>query len=430
MPEYMGTLGALGGRGMHVEQVLEEGDLGAKRMILNFGPQHPATHGTLRNIVQLDGERVASTEPDIGFLHSGFEKQAESHTYEQVVTITDRTNYMSAINNNIGYCHAVEKLLGIDVTPRCKAVRVILSELGRIQDHFVCVGLMAMDLGAFSVMLWAWIEREKVYDILEYITGGRLTLSYGRVGGLARDIPEDFETWVRAFCSKAGKICDEIEFMLSENKIFTDRSRGIGVLTREQAIAWGVTGPIARAAGVTRDLRKSEPYFSYEQYEFEVPVFKEGDTYARYKIRLDEMRQSLRIIDQALKNIPDGPILVDDPRIVLPPKVQLRNNLKTPAGMASSHSSIEAHIFHFKHYMLGHGIRPPKGEIYAATESPNGELGYYLVSDGTERPWRMRIRPPSFYNYQVYPELCRGVMLPDMVAIMAGLNVIAGELDR
>jgi NADH dehydrogenase I D subunit len=430
MAEYMGSLGALGGRGMHIEEILEEGDLGAKRMLLNFGPQHPATHGTLRNIVALEGERVASTDPDLGFLHSGFEKQSESHTYEQVITITDRTNYMSAINNNLGYCHAVETLLGIEVTPRCKAVRTILCELGRIQDHIVCVGLLAMDLGAFSVMLWAWIEREKIYDILEYITGGRLTLSYGRIGGLARDIPEDFETWVRAFHSKVGKIVDEIEFMLSENKIFTDRTRGIGVLTAQQAISLGASGPILRASGVGRDLRKVEPYFSYDQLDFDVPVYTEGDAYARYKIRLDEMRQSLRIIDEALRNIPDGPIFVDDPRVTLPPKAFLRGNLKTPAGMASSHASIEAHIFHFKHYMYGHGIRPPKGEAYAATEAPNGELGYYLVSDGTEKPWRMRIRPPSFYNYQLFPTLGRGAMLPDLVAILAGLNVIAGELDR
>lgn len=428
MAGHMESMGALG-RVLQVEDVQED-ELGQKRMLLNFGPQHPATHGTLRNRVELDGETVVSIEPELGFLHSGFEKQAEGHTYEQIITITDRTNYMSAINNNIGYCHAVEQLLQIEVPPRGQAVRVILCELGRIQDHVICLGLMGMDLGAFSVMLWTWIEREKIYDILEYLTGGRLTLTYGRIGGLARDIPDDFEKWVRSFCDGAKRILDEIELMLSRNRLFTQRTRGIGKLTREQAIAYGVTGPVARASGVDRDLRRDHPYFTYAEYDFHIPVYSEGDCFARYQIRLDEMAQSFRIIDQALRNMPGGDIRSRDPRIVLPPKEHLRQNLKTPAGMASSYPSIESHIYHFKHYMFGHGIRPPEGEIYSATEAPNGELGYYLVSDGTERPWRMHIRSPSLYNYQVFPLLCRGVQLPDIVANLATLNVIAGELDR
>jgi NADH dehydrogenase I D subunit len=426
MSEYMTTLGP---RAFEVEEV-EGGDLGEKQMVLNFGPSHPATHGTLRNIIRLDGETVLATDPVIGYLHSGFEKQSEDHCYEQVIAITDRMNYISSINNNIGYCHAVEKLLGIEVPPRGNAVRAILCELGRIQDHLVTVGLMGMDLGAFSVMLWAWIEREKVYDILEYITGGRLTLTYGRIGGLARDIPDDFEKWVRTFSEKVGKVLDEIELMLTRNKIFTDRTRGVGILSAEDAVAWGASGPILRASGVERDLRKARPYFGYDTYDFRVPTYPEGDSFARYMIRLDEMRESLKIIDQALKNMPEGPIFSEDPRIVLPPKENLRENLKTSAGMTSSLPSIESHIYHFKHHMFGHAIRPDAGEVYSATEAPNGELGFFLVSDGTERPWRMRARSPSFYNYQIFPVLAREQMIPDLLSILASLNIIAGELDR
>jgi NADH:ubiquinone oxidoreductase subunit D len=320
--------------------------------------------------------------------------------------------------------------MGIQVTARCQAVRVILYELGRIQDHIICTGLHAMDLGAFSVMLWSFIEREKIYDIMEHITGGRLTLTYTRVGGLARDVPDDFEHWVRSYCAKAGKVIDEIDAMLTENKIFRDRTIGVGPLSMDEAISYGVTGPLLRACGVAHDLRKAQPYLGYERYEFKVPVESAGDVFARYIVRLQEMRESLKIIDQALKAMPTGPIWTDDPRVVLPAKEYLKQNLKTPAGMASSHASIEAIIYHFKHYMFGHGIRPPKGEIYSATEAPNGELGYYLVSDGKEKPFRWRVRSPSFYNYQSFPKMCLGSLIPDMVSALSSINVIAGELDR
>lgn len=405
-------------------------ELDAKRMILNFGPQHPATHGTLRSIVELDGERAVSIDPELGYLHSGFEKQSEYMTYEQVITVTDRMNYMSATCNNIGFALAVEEMLGVLVTPRCAAIRVLMYELGRIADHILCTGLQAMDLGAYTVMLWSFIERERTYDIFETVTGGRLTTSYTRIGGLARDIPDDFADVVREFMTRCAKTIDEIDTMLTDNKLFIDRTKGIGVITREQAISLGLSGPLLRASGVKHDLRKARPYLGYEKYDFDVPVLTDGDVYSRYLIRLFEMKQSMKIIDQVLKDIPKGPINVDDPRIILPAKDHLRDNLKTPAGMTSSYSSIEQHIFHFKHYMFGHGLCPPKGEIYSATESPNGELGFYLVSDGTQRPFRMRVRPPSFYNYQAFPHMAKGGMIPDMVACLSSINVIAGELDR
>lgn len=405
-------------------------ELDAKRMVLNFGPQHPATHGTLRSIVELDGERVVSIDPEIGYLHSGFEKQSEYMTYEQVITVTDRMNYMSATCNNIGFALAVEEMLGVKVTPRCAAIRVLMYELGRIADHILCTGLQAMDLGAYTVMLWSFIEREKTYDIFETVTGGRLTTSYTRIGGLARDIPDDFADVLRKFMDGCKKTIDEIETMLTDNKLFIDRTRGIGVITRDQAINLGLTGPLLRASGVKHDLRKARPYLGYEKYDFEIPVLTDGDVYSRYLIRLFEMKQSMKIIDQVLKDIPKGPINIDDPRIILPAKDHLKDNLKTPAGMTSSYSSIEQHIFHFKHYMFGHGLCPPKGEVYSATENPNGELGFYLISDGTQRPFRMRVRPPSFYNYQAFPYMAKGGMIPDIVACLSSLNIIAGELDR
>jgi NADH dehydrogenase I D subunit len=426
MTDYARGLGAAAGRGLEIEET----DLGAKKMTINFGPQHPATHGTLRNIIELDGEKIVSIDSEIGFLHSGFEKQAESMTWEQALVITDRTNYMSAICNNIGYALAVEELMGIKVPPRCQAVRAILYELGRIQDHIVCNGLAAMDLGAFSVMLWAFIEREKIYDIFEHLTGGRLTLSYTRVGGMARDLPPDFESYVRTFISKVGGVIDEMQKMLYDNPIFLDRTRGIGVISRDEAISYGITGPLLRACGVKHDLRKARPYLGYEQYEFDVPTRTEGDSFARFEVRADEMRQSIRIVEQAVKNLPPGPIFTDDPRVTLPPKEHLRQNLKTPAGMASSLPSIESIIFHFQHYMYGHGVRPPVGEFYSATESPNGEMGYYLVSDGRDMPWRWRIRGPSFYNYQSFKRMAEGLLLSDSVAALSSINVIAGELDR
>lgn len=398
----------------------EEGDLGTRRMIVNFGPQHPATHGTLRSIIELDGERVMRLEAEIGYLHSGFEKISEYRTYNQTVTVTDRMNYLSPLCNNVGFAVAVEELMGIKVTPRCAAIRVALCELSRIADHILSVGLQAMDLGAFSVMLWTFIERENLYNIFENVTGARLTTSYTRVGGLLRDVPPDFEEMCRTFMGKCSKVLDEIEDMLNGNRIFLDRTRGVGVLSREDCVSYGLTGPLLRAVGVPYDVRRARPYLGYENYAFDVVTEQEGDVYARYRVRMREMRESLRILDQVLRAMPEGPIWVDDPRIALPPKTAMN----TPAG------GMEGLIYHFKNYMFGHGVCPPKGEVYSCTEAPNGELGFYLVSDGSQRPYRWRVRPPSFYNYQAFPAMCEGGLLSDVVAVLSSLNVIAGELDR
>ncbi len=404
---------------MEIEQELE-GDLGSKRMIINFGPQHPATHGTLRTLIELDGELVTKMTPEIGYLHSGFEKLAEYRTYNQIVTITDRMNYLSPLSNNVGFALAVEEMMGIKVTPRCAAIRVVMSELSRIADHVLSVGLQAMDLGAFSVMLWTFIEREKLYDIFEAVTGARLTTSYTRVGGVFRDVPPDFEDMCRSFMGKCEKTIGEIESVLNGNKIFLDRTKGVGTISRQDAISYGLSGPLLRSCGVGRDLRKDRPYLGYEQYAFDVVTADDGDVYSRYEVRVGEMRQALRIIDQALKKMPSGPVNVDDPRVALPPK----DAFNKPQG------GMEGLIYHFKNYMFGHGVCPPKGEIYSATEAPNGELGWYLVSDGTAKPWRMRVRPPSLYNYQAFPRMCEGKLLSDMVATLSSLNIIAGELDR
>ncbi|HZN61438.1 MAG TPA: NADH dehydrogenase (quinone) subunit D [Planctomycetota bacterium] len=404
---------------MEIERELE-GDLGSRRMIINFGPQHPATHGTLRTLIELDGETVTKMTPEIGYLHSGFEKLAEYRTYNQIVTITDRMNYLSPLSNNVGFALAVEEMMGLKVTPRCAAIRVVLSELSRIADHVLSVGLQAMDLGAFSVMLWTFIEREKLYDIFEAVTGARLTTSYTRVGGLFRDVPPDFEELCRGFMGKCAKTIDEIESVLNENRIFLDRTKGVGAISRADAISYGLSGPLLRSCGVRRDVRKDRPYLGYEQYEFDVITADEGDVYSRYHVRVGEMRQALRIIDQALKKMPSGPVNVDDPRVALPPK----DAFNKPQG------GMEGLIYHFKNYMFGHGVCPPKGEIYSSTEAPNGELGWYLVSDGTQKPWRMRVRPPSLYNYQAFPRMCEGKLLSDMVAVLSSLNIIAGELDR
>ncbi len=398
----------------------QEGDLGSRRMVVNFGPQHPATHGTLRSIIQLDGERVAHLEPEIGYLHSGFEKLAEYRTYNQTVVITDRMNYLSSLCNNVGLSVAVEELMGIKVPPRCAAIRVALCELTRIADHIIVVGLQGMDLGAFTAMLWTFIEREKLYDIFEHVSGARLTTSYTRVGGLLRDVPPDFEEMCRKFMKECEKTIDDVEWMLNENRIFVDRCRGIGAVSKEDAVSYGLTGPMLRACGVPYDIRRARPYLGYENYTFDVVTETAGDCYARYRVRVREMRESLKIVDQVLRTLPSGPIAVDDPRIAIPRKTSENR----PGG------GMEGLIYHFKNYMLGHGVCPPEGEVYSCTEAPNGELGYYLVSDGTQKPYRWRVRPPSFYNYQPFPQMCRGALLSDVVSVLASLNIIAGELDR
>jgi NADH dehydrogenase I D subunit len=405
------THAPLGERAISLEPGLSD-----KEMVINFGPQHPAMHGTLRLCMRLDGERVKSCDPEIGYLHTGFEKLGEYRTYNQYVVVTDRMNYLSAMANNIGYATAVEHLLGIECPPRAQAIRVVMAELSRISDHILGIGLQGMDLGAFTAMLWAFIEREKVYDVFELTSGGRLTTSYTRVGGLAFDFPEECDGRIRRFLENLEPVLQEIEGMLSHNRIFLDRTKGVGAFTREQAIAYGITGPVARASGIDRDLRRDRPYLGYEQYDFEVPVLTEGDVYTRYLIRLAEVRQSMRIVRQALDGMPGGPVNSLG-KVTLPDK-------------DDTYTKMESLIHHFMLEMPGHGLKTPKGQRYHATESPNGELGWFLVSDGTGVPYRVRVRPPSFYHFQAIRPMVEGGLIADVVANMSSLNVIAGELDR
>ncbi len=390
---------------------------------LNFGPSHPATHGTLRLKVELDGESIIRVEPELGYLHTGFEKLGEHQNYNQFITVTDRMNYLSPLNNNIGFAIAVEELLDIEIPKRTQVIRVIMAELSRISDHLISVGLQGMDLGAFSVFLWTVIERERLYDIFEAVTGTRLTTSYTRIGGLAFDIPDDFDDRVKIVLVTIEKCIKEVELMLSKNRIFIERCKGIGVLKKEDAINYGITGPVLRSSGVNYDIRKVRPYSSYEDFEFIIPVETAGDCYSRYLVRLEEMRQSVSIIRQGLnmlRNVyPQGEINYFDKKKILPDKKDVYNNM-------------EALIHHFKGIMPGnkHGIHPPKGEVYCSTEAPNGELGFHIVSNGTDKPYRVRVRPPSFYNFQVVNELIQGHMIPDLPAVLSTLNIIAGELDR
>lgn len=383
---------------------------------LNFGPQHPATHTTLRVVLKLDGERVVDALPDIGYLHSGFEKIGEHLDYNQYVTVTDRMNYISPMANNVAWHQAVEKLIGIELTPRCKYLRVIVSELARISDHMVSVGAMGLDTGAFTFFLYAFNQREAIYDIFETLCGARFTNSYTRVGGLMHDATPLTIKKIRAFLKACPRTIDDMERLLTRNRIFVDRTRGVGVLTREEAINRGASGPIARASGVARDLRIDEPYLSYEDFDFQACCATTGDCYARYFVRLGEMRESLRIIDQAINNLPSGPVDVGE-RTTLPTKQQV-------------YESIEGTITHFELMMSNRGFEVPCEEVYAATEAPNGELGFFVVGDGSNIAYRARCRPPSFVHFALFPSLIRGHTLSDVVAVLGSLNIIAAEIDR
>ncbi|MCL4741559.1 MAG: NADH-quinone oxidoreductase subunit D [Phycisphaerales bacterium] len=400
------------------------------RWVLNFGPQHPATHTTLRLVLELDGERIARCTPHIGYLHSGFEKLGEHLDYNQYVTIVSRMNYLSPVANDICWHHAVETLFGIDITPRCKVLRTIMAELGRIQDHLLCVGAAALDLGAFTGFLYAFNPREKIYDLCDFIAGQRFHPDWTRVGGLMQDLPDErvFKTMVKDFIrNDLPRAVDDLVTLVERNRIFIDRTRGIGVLTKEQALAWSISGPVARASGVRRDLRKDEPYLCYADnwdgqgapaVKFSVPIAEEGDVYARFLVRVEEIKQSVRIIDQLIDDIPGGPVnTFPDGKLVKPPK-------------ADVYGSIEGLIQHFELIMTNRGWEPPVAEAYGANETANGELGYYVVSDGSPRAWRAATRPPSFINYQVMAMLTEGHMLADVVAILGSLNIVAAELDR
>jgi NADH-quinone oxidoreductase subunit D len=385
---------------------------------LNFGPQHPATHTTLRIVLKLEGERVIDAMPDIGYLHSGFEKIGEHLDFNQYVTVTDRMNYISPMANNVAWHGAVERLLGLELTPRCKYLRVIVCELARISDHLLCTGAIGLDLGAFTFFLYAFNQREAIYDIFETLCGARFTNSFTRVGGLMHDATPLVIDKVRAFVRNLPRTLDDMERLLGRNRIFIDRTQGIGVMTAERATAMSATGPVARASGVTRDLRKDEPYLSYADFDFKVCCARAGDCYARYLVRMAEMRESLKIVEQAIENLPSGPVNVGiDQRTTLPAKRQV-------------YSTIEGCISHFELAMSNRGFAVPCEESYAAIESPNGELGFYLAGDGSDVAWRARCRPPSFIHFSLFPELIRGHTLSDVVAVLGSLNIIAAELDR
>jgi len=400
------------------------------RWVLNFGPQHPATHTTLRLVLELDGERIARCTPHIGYLHSGFEKLGEHLDYNQYVTIVSRMNYLSPIANDICWHHAVETLFGIEITPRAKVLRTIMAEMARIQDHLLCLGAAALDLGAFTGFLYAFNPREKIYDICDYISGQRFHPDWTRVGGAMQDLPDEetFKRMIKNFIhDDLPTAINDLDGLVSRNRIFIDRTQGIGVLTHDEAIAWSASGPMARASGVRRDLRKDEPYLCYadnwdgqgaEKVKFSVPLAEEGDVYARFQVRLEEVKQSIKIIDQLIDHIPGGPIDVfADSKMVKPDKNDV-------------YGSIEGLIQHFELIMSNRGWEPPIAEAYGAHETANGELGYYVVSDGSPRAWRVKTRPPSFINYQLMPKLIEGHMLADIVAVIGSINVVAAELDR
>jgi NADH-quinone oxidoreductase subunit D len=385
---------------------------------LNFGPQHPATHTTLRLVLTLDGERVVNAVPHIGYLHSGFEKLGEHLDFNQYVTIVDRMNYLSPMMNEIAWHHAVEQLLNIELTPRCKYLRVICGELMRMHDHLLNVGTCALDLGGFTAFLYFFYQRELIYDIVEFASGQRFHTSYTRVGGVLFDVNNEWVNKVRSFCKGFRKVHDEVHNLLTRNRIFIERVQGVGVLSKEEAINRGATGPVARASGVLRDLRKDEPYLSYPDFDFKVIAAKEGDCYARYLVRMREMLESLKIIEQAIENIPGGPVNVDaESKAVIPAK---------PAV----YRSIEGLIQHFEVIMPNRGFGSPREEVYGCIESPNGELGFYIVGDGTSRSYRARCRPPSFLHFSLFPYLIQGHQLSDVVAVLGSINIIAAELDR
>jgi NADH-quinone oxidoreductase subunit D len=438
---------------------------GPDHLHVNIGPAHPAMHGIVRIFAELDGEVVVKSDVEIGYLHRAFEKDCEVGPYNNAIPYTDRLNYVSPLINNFGYASAVEKLLGIEITWRCRYVRVIMSEISRICDHLTCVGASAMELGAFTVFLYMIKAREFLWELVEEVTGARLTISYGRVGGVKADLPDGFDPKVRKAFGEVRQVLQEAHTLITGNRIFMDRMVGIGALSREETIAWGITGPLLRAAGVPYDVRKAQPYWAYDRVEFEIPLGKNGDNFDRYLVRMGEMEQSMRIVEQALDKIPVGAVNVDahgtpidpatyvdkgkqgkteglllvpltlspnlqgqgrrsqeqvnvsDRRVVLPPK-------------ENTYGSIEGLMNHFMLVMDGYGIRPPAGEAYVGVEGANGELGFYVVSDGTDRPYRVRCRPPCLPPVAALPRMIEGQMVADVIPTFGSVNMIGGELDR
>lgn len=385
------------------------------RVIVNMGPTHPAMHGAFRTMVKLNGEVIENCYSEFGYTHRAKEKLGENRTYHNFVVYTDRLNYCSALLNNVAYAGAVEKLMGIQITERNSWIRMICSELSRVIDHLICIGINAVDLGAFSFFLYGFHQREEAYSLIEKLCGARLTTSYTRIGGLMHDAPENWEHEVRAWATKTRTVIDEMDELLSANRIWVDRTRGVGVISKEDCIKYGFTGPNARAAGLDYDVRRDNPYLFYDQVEFDVPLASGGDVYDRYLVRFAEIRQSLNIIAQCCERIRPGPIWVEDKRVRIPDKKVVYNTM-------------EGLIHHFKFFMTGFSV--PQGEVYSAVEGGNGEVGFYIVSNGGPSAHRMRIRSPSFWHFQGFDNMIRGQMIADLVATLGSINIIAGELDR
>ena len=384
-------------------------------VLLNLGPSHPAMHGTLRVMCRVNGETIEDATCEIGYLHRAIEKLAEHKTYHQWIVYTDRLNYCSALANNVGYVMAVEDVMGVQITERCMYIRMICLEIARVIDHIICVAINALDLGAMTVfwMLYTW--REQAYTIIEGMCGMRLTTSYARIGGMSYDLPENFQVEMKKFLEGLPKTLDDVEKLLSSNRIWVDRTKGVGVLTPEQCLDFGLTGPVARASGVDQDLRRDRTYYNYSDLDWDVVVGKNGDVYDRYLVRMEEMRQSLKILKQLSQRIPQGPIWTNDSRVLIPKKEDV-------------YTKMEVLIHHFKIFM--EGINVPPGEAYTAIEAPNGELGFYVVSRGGPKAWRIKIKSPSLALFQSYEHSIRGAKIPDAIAILGSLNIIAGELDR
>lgn len=436
-----------------------------KSMLLNVGPSHPAMHGVIRLITELEGERVAKVEAEIGYLHRAFEKSCENSTWNQAMPYTDRLNYVSPLINNFGYCAAVEKLLGVEITERCKYIRVLMSEISRITDHLTCIAASAMELGAMTAFLYLMKAREYLYEIIEEVTGARLTISYGRVGGVKADLPAGLEDRLERALVKTEKEIREVDLLLTRNRIFIDRTKDVGILTRENAIRYSITGPMARATGISYDVRKAFPYFAYDRMDFEVPLGERGDNYDRYLVRMEEMRQSIRIIRQCVKHMPGGPVSIDAGGNVVKSfdlvdqakrgrtaglvgvtstveptlegserpfhdRIMTKDKKVRLPNKGDTYGNIEGLMNHFKLVMDSHGIRPPNGDTYYAVEGANGELGFYVVSDGKDQPYRVRVRPPCFFNMAGLHTMLEGYMVADIVATFGSINMIAGELDR
>jgi NADH-quinone oxidoreductase subunit D len=388
---------------------------GDTTMVLNMGPQHPSTHGVLRLVIEIDGETVLKVVPDIGYLHTGIEKTCEAKFYQQVVPMTDRIDYLSPMSNNLCYCLAVEKLLELEIPDRAQWMRVLLNELTRLNSHLVWLGTHAMDIGALTVFLYTFREREEILRIFEHVSGQRMMTSYFRIGGLALDPPFDFFDRVQTLVKILPEKIDEYQNLLTGNPIWVSRLKGVGHLSAAEGIALGVTGPPLRASGVDFDLRRDMPYSSYEKFQFKVPISHDCDVWARYVIRLEEMRESVKICQQALDGMPEGPIKADSPKVVLPDREKMKTQM-------------ESLIYHFK--IVTEGFAVPAGEVYQAIESPRGEMGYYVVSDGTAKPYRVHMRNPSFATLQALQTMCEGRLLADVVAVIGSIDIVLGEIDR